>query len=160
MVFEVKKNLHSSKKNAIIDRLRMALETGILGDSSMKAMRDAIVILSIISVCVSCAMFGKSTEYHGFDARLLDRLTPGTTMAAEVLEVFGAPSHMVKLSNGNAYVYERSVSKGTGIWLVVLSFGNYETQYDRVVFFFDNEDILTHYGLSMNAGDASYGLPF
>ena len=126
----------------------------------MKTIGNAILILSILSVCVSCAMFGKSTEYHSFDARWLDSLTPGTTIAAEVLEVFGAPSRMMKLSNGNAYVYERSVSKGTGIWLVVLSFGNYETQYDRVVFFFDNEDILTHYGLSMNAGDASYGLPF
>lgn len=126
----------------------------------MKTIGNAILILSMLSVCVSCAMFGKSTEYHGFDARLLDSVTPGTTTAAEVLEVFGAPSRMMKLSNGNAYVYERSFSKGTGIWLVVLSFGNYETQYDRVVFFFDNEDILTHYGLSMNAGDASYGLPF
>jgi len=156
----VKKNLHSSKKNTIINKSHLVLETGILGGSSMKALRDAIVILSMISVCVSCAMFGKSKEYHGFDASWLERFTPGTTTAAEVLEVFGAPSHMVKLSNGNAYVYERSVSKGTGIWLVVLSFGNYETQYDRIVFFFDNEDILTHYGLSMNAGDSSYGFPF
>ena len=126
----------------------------------MKFMRDAIVVLTMISVCVSCAMFGKSKEHHGFDAGWLERFTPGATTTAEVLEVFGAPSRMVKLSNGNAYVYERSVSKGTGIWLVILSFGNYETQYDRVVFFFDNEGILAHYGLSMNAGDASYGLPF
>ena len=126
----------------------------------MKTVRYTIVILSMMLLCVSCAMFGKSKEYHGFDAKWLERFTPGTTTAADVLEVFGAPSRMVKLSNGNAYVYERSVSKGTGIWLVLLSFGNYETQYDRVVFFFDPEDILTHYGLSMNAGHSSYGLPF
>jgi hypothetical protein len=156
----VKKDLHSSRKNTIINRLCLVLEIGMLGGSSMKAMRDVIVILSMMSVCVSCAMFGKSKEYHGFNASWLESFTPGTTTAAEVLEVFGAPSHIVKLSNGNAYVYERSVSKGTGVWLVILSFGNYETQYDRVVFFFDDEDILTHYGLSMNAGDSSYGLPF
>jgi len=160
MVSKVKKDLHSSRKNTIINGASLVLEIGMVGGRSMKTVRDAIVILSMISVCVSCAMFGKSKEYHGFDATWLDRFTPGTTTAAEVLAVFGAPSHMVKLSNGNAYVYERSVSKGTGIWLVLLSFGNYETQYDRVVFFFDNEDILTHYGLSMNAGDSSYGLPF
>jgi hypothetical protein len=159
-VSKVKKDLHSSEKSTIINGASLVLEIGVLGGHSMKIVRDAIVILSMISVCVSCAMFGKSKEYHGFDAKWLDGFTPGTTLAAEVVEAFGAPSHIVKLSNGNAYVYERSVSKGTGIWLVVLSFGNYETQYDRVVFFFDNEDILTHYGLSMNAGDASYGLPF
>ena len=126
----------------------------------MKFIRDTIVVLSMMLLCVSCAMFGKSKEHHGFDARWLDQFTPGRTKAAEVLEAFGAPSSMVKLSNGNAYIYERSVSKGTGIWLVLLSFGNYDTQYDRVVFFFDNEDILTHYGLSMNAEDSSYGFPF
>jgi hypothetical protein len=160
MAFYMKNNLHSRKKNTIIINLYVVVEAVLLGGGSMKAMRDAIVVLSVILLCVSCAMFGKSKEYHGFDASWIKRFTPGTTTAAEVLEVFGAPSHMVKLSNGNAYVYERSVSKGTGIWLILFSFGNYETQYDRVVFFFDNEDILTHYGLSMNAGDSSYGLPF
>jgi hypothetical protein len=126
----------------------------------VKFIRDVIIVLSMILLCVSCAMFGKSKEYHGFDAGLLATFIPGTTTAGEIVAVFGAPTHLVKLSNGNAYVYERSVSKGTGIWLVLLSFGNYETQYDRAVFFFDNEDILTHYGLSMNAGDSSYGFPF
>jgi len=126
----------------------------------MKFMRDAIVVVSMLLLCGSCAMFGRSKEHHGFEVRWLDQFTPGTTTAAEVLGVLGAPSRVVELSNGNAYIYERSVSKGTGIWLVLLSFGNYETQYDRAAFFFDNDDILTHYGLSMNAGDSSYGLPF
>lgn len=126
----------------------------------MKLIRNAAIGLCIMLLGVSCAMFGKTKEYHDFDVRWLERFTPGTTTSAQVVELFGAPSRIVKLSNGNAYVYERSVSKGTGIWLVLVSFGNYETQYDRAVFFFDNENILTHYGLSMNAGDSSYGLPF
>ncbi|MBW2078532.1 MAG: hypothetical protein JRI71_13500, partial [Deltaproteobacteria bacterium] len=104
-------------KNTIINRSNLVLEIRVLGGSSMKTVRYTIVILSMMLLCVSCAMFGKSKEYHGFDAKWLDRFTPGTTTAADVLEVFGAPSRMVKLSNGNAYVYERSVSKGTGIWL-------------------------------------------
>jgi len=133
---------------------------GPLGNSSVKFIRDSIIVLSVMLLCVSCAMFGKNKEHHGFDARWLDQCNPGTTTAANVLELFGAPSNMVELSNGNAYVYERSISKGTGIWLVLVSFGNYETQYDRVVFFFDNKDILTHYGLSMHSGDSSYGFPF
>jgi len=126
----------------------------------MKLIFGVIIVLSMMLLDVSCAMFGKSTEYHGFDAGRLATFTTGTTTAGEIVKVFGAPTHIVKLSNGNAYVYERSVSKGTGIWLVLVSFGNYETQYDRVVFFFDHQDILTHYGLSMHGGDSSYGLPF
>jgi hypothetical protein len=64
------------------------------------------------------------------------------------------------MSNGNAYIYERSVAKGTALWLLIVSLGNYETQCDKVVFFFDNNDILTHYGVSLDAEKASYGLPF
>ena len=126
----------------------------------MKSIGVAIIVLSMISLYAGCAMFGKSKEYQPLDVSHLDNLQAGKTTASEVLEIFGSPSQVVKLSNGNAYIYERSVSKGTGIWLVILSFGNYETQHDRVVFFFDNGDILTHYGVSMNAGEASYGLPF
>lgn len=31
---------------------------------------------------------------------------------------------------------------------------------DREAFFFDKNDLLTHYGMSLNAGKASYGFPF
>jgi len=126
----------------------------------MKLVRDAGVVLGLMLLCAGCAMFAKTKEYHDFDARWLEQFSPGTTTSAQVVALFGAPTRMVELSNGNAYVYERSVSKGTGIWLLLLSFGNYETQYDRAAFFFDNQNILTHYGVSMNTGDSSYGLPF
>lgn len=123
--------------------------------SSMKSTRDAIIILSMICLCAGCLMLGKSKEYRPLEAGHFDTLQAGKTTASKVVEFFESPSQVIKLSNGNAYVYERSVSKRPGIWLVILSFGNYETPYDRVVSFFDNEDILTHYGVSMNAGDAS-----
>jgi hypothetical protein len=126
----------------------------------MKFIRNAIVALSVMILCVGCAMFAKSKEYHGFDAKKLNDVETGMTTAGDIVSAFGAPTNIVKLSNGNAYVYERSISKGTGIWLILLSLGNYETQYDRAVFFFDHKDILTHYGLSMHSGDSSYGFPF
>jgi hypothetical protein len=76
-----------------------------------------------------------------------------------VTEIFGAPSKVVELANGNAYVYKRSVTKGTICWLVLLTFGNAEKQHDQLVFFFDLEDTLTHYGLSLDADKAEYGFP-
>ncbi|MBW2105186.1 MAG: hypothetical protein JRI26_03970 [Deltaproteobacteria bacterium] len=50
--------------------------------------------------------------------------------------------------NGNAYIYRRSLSKGTGIWLLIVSFGNYDKHYDQIVIFFDNKNIMTHYGIT------------
>ncbi|UCH00202.1 MAG: outer membrane protein assembly factor BamE [Deltaproteobacteria bacterium] len=130
------------------------------GGRTLKSLHHAVILLLIISLCTGCALFGKNKEYQTFDSTLLDKLAPGQTTAAEVTRLFGAPSQVVKMSNGNAYIYKRSVAKGTGIWLVIVSFGNYDKQYDQIVLFFDTNDIMTHYGVSLNAGKASYGFPF
>ena len=126
----------------------------------MKSSKYAVLVLMIVIFSAGCTLISKNKEYQGFDPSGLDGLVSGQTTAAEVSRIFGAPSQVVKMSNGNAYIYKRSVAKGTGFWLVLVSFGNYDRQYDRVVFFFDQDDILTHYGASLNAQEASYGLPF
>jgi outer membrane protein assembly factor BamE (lipoprotein component of BamABCDE complex) len=111
-------------------------------------------------VCSGCFVFGTNKDYHPFEAELLDSVEPGQTTAKDISSVFGAPTKIVKMSNGNAFIYQRSVAKATLIWLVLISFGNYDNQVDQVVFFFDNQDVLTHFGASMNADKAGYGLPF
>ena len=118
------------------------------------------ISLLIVALCTGCVVLGKNTEYQPLDPALLDPLVPGQSKAADVCKVLGAPSQVVELSNGNAYVYRRSVIKGTGVWLVLVTFVNGDEQHDRVVFFFDKNDLLTHYGVSLNAGKASYGFPF
>lgn len=131
------------------------------GWNDVKLSRCVVIVLMMCSSFFSgCLVMGKNKEYQAFDASELDGLVPGQTTAAEVSRIFGAPSQVVKMSNGNTYVYKRSVAKGTALWLLILSFGNYDKQYDQVVFFFDQNDMLTHYGVSLNAGKASYGLPF
>jgi hypothetical protein len=126
----------------------------------MVVLRNSILFIIVLLSVTGCALFGKNMEYQPFDSSQLDKLIPGTTTAQEISGTFGAPSEVVKLSNGNAYIYQRAIAKGTGVWLILVSFGNYEKQYDRLVFFFDTNDILSHYGVSLNAGDASYGFPF
>ena len=126
----------------------------------MKSALSLGISLLILALCNGCVVLGKNTEYQPLDPTLLEPLVPGQSRAADVCKVLGAPSEVVELSNGNAYIYRRSVIKGTGVWLVLVSFVNGEEQHDRVVFFFDKNDLLTHYGMSLNAGKASYGFPF
>ena len=116
----------------------------------------ALIITTLLSGCLA---LGKNKEFQPFDSTELDKLVPGKTKAAEVTEIFGAPSEVVELANGNAYIYKRTVTKGTVCWLVLLTFGNAEKQHDQLVFFFDLNDTLTHYGLSLDADKAKYGLP-
>ncbi len=112
------------------------------------------------AVGVGCTVIGKTKEYQPFDPSKFQSLTPGKTRAADVTQLFGAPTEVVKLTNGNAYIYRRAVTKGTALWLVLLTLGNFDTQYDQVALFFDSENVLSHYGVSLNAEQTAYGLPF
>jgi outer membrane protein assembly factor BamE (lipoprotein component of BamABCDE complex) len=118
-----------------------------------------IIMVVLISFLSGCLVFGKNKEYQPFDSTELDKLVPGQSKASEVTEIFGSPTNVVKLANGNAYVYRRTITKGTMLWLILVTFGNADKQHDRLVFFFDLEDTLTHYGVSLNAAEAAYGLP-
>ncbi len=125
----------------------------------MRLVSYLVTILVITAFLSGCVVFGKNKEYRPFDSTELDKLTPGESRASEVTEIFGSPTRVVKLANGNAYVYQRTITKGTMLWCILVTFGNAEKQHDRLVFFFDLEDTLTHYGVSLDAAEADYGLP-
>lgn len=117
------------------------------------------IMVIIVAAVAGCTVLGKTKEYQPFDPEGLKEIVPGKTTAREVTRLFGAPVEVIKLSNGNAYFYKRAVTKGTALWLFLITLGNFDTKYDRLVFFFNSEDILTHYGVSLNADKASYALP-
>ena len=125
----------------------------------MRSTFRALAVLLVTTLLWGCVVIGKNKQFQPFDSTKLDSLVPGQTKAAEVTEIFGAPSEVVELSNGNAYIYKRTVTKGTVCWLVLLTFGNADKQHDQLVFFFDRSDTLTHYGLSLDADKAKYGFP-
>jgi len=126
----------------------------------LKRFREPLFVLLLVFFLQSCAGWAKTKDYHPFDASGLDKLIPGKSTAAQVTEILGAPSEIVKLSNGNAYIYRRSLSKGTGLWLLIVSFGNYDEHYDQIVIFLDKKNIMTHFAVTLDAHKATYGLPF
>lgn len=107
-----------------------------------------------------CAVIGRNKDYRAFNTQKMSSLVPGKTTAEEAVRWFGAPTEVIKLSNGNAYLYSRSTAKATGLWLIFVTFANYDRQFDQLVFFFDNGNILTHFGSSLHSDEASYGMPF
>jgi len=127
---------------------------------NMRTVLLASVVCLLITAASGCAVIGRNSDYHSFDPKLLSSVEPGKTRAADITKAFGAPNEVIKLSNGNAYMYTRSTSKGTGLWLVLVTFANYDKKHDQVVFFFDKNDTLTHYGSSIHAAEAEYGMPF
>lgn len=125
----------------------------------MRPTINILIVLLLASLLSGCIVLGKNKQFQPFDSTELDQLVPGQTKATEVTDIFGAPSEVVELANGNAYVYKRTVTKGTVCWLLLVTLGNVEKQHDQLVFFFDLNDTLTHYGLSLDADKAKYGMP-
>ncbi len=130
------------------------------GGNDLNSTSGKLIVLFTLIFLSGCFGFGKNQDYQPLDADKLEKLVKGQTTAAEICAHFGTPAQVVKMSNGNAYIYTRSVAKGTAVWLLLVSLGNYDKQYDQIMFFFDNNDILTHYGASFDARDSSYGFPF
>jgi len=122
--------------------------------------RAIILGFVIITFLSGCAVIGRNKDFRPFDEQVLTQVKPGQTTAAEVTKMFGPPSQIVKLANGNAYVYDRTLSKATGVWLVLVTFANYDIQHDRMVFFINKNDVVTHYGSSFKTDTAAYGTPF
>ena len=126
----------------------------------MRQLRIAMLLLMILVMASGCAVIGRGKDFRPIEEKTLAQVTPGKTTAADIMRLFGPPSQIVKLSNGNAYIYSRSLSKATGLWFVVVTFANYDTQHDRIVFFLNHQDLVTHYGSSFKSDTSSYGMPF
>jgi hypothetical protein len=119
---------------------------------------SGLIVLTIVAA--GCAAVGRTRDFRPIDQSSLSRITPGVTTGGEIVRMFGPPSQIIRLSNGNAYVYTSKLTKTTGLWLAIVTFVNMDTRQDQVVFFLNSQDVVTHHGASFHASEASYGLPF
>ncbi|GDY01846.1 hypothetical protein LBMAG49_11750 [Planctomycetota bacterium] len=87
-------------------------------------------------------------------------LKPGTTTAKEVVERLGAPTDIVQLGRRVAYRYDASVTKSAGLVLILFNMFGQDTRTDRVFVFFDEKDVLTHYGATFAVHRTQYALPW
>jgi hypothetical protein len=71
----------------------------------------------------------------------------GITTQAKVAELLGPPSQIISLASGTAFYYLREERRGRGFILIVYNQGTQEIRYDRAVFFFDRNGILTHHAI-------------
>jgi hypothetical protein len=72
----------------------------------------------------------------------------------------GAPNEVVQLGRRSAWRYDHSNGKVAGLTLFVVTFVNRDTRTDRVWFFFDEQDRLSHMGSSFEAADADWAMPW
>lgn len=99
---------------------------------------------------------GQVTQDQPLDPAVISQLAPGTNTAGDVVRLLGAPNQVVELGSGSAWLYQATNAKSMGLWLIVFGTFGKDAQADRCWVFFDKDDVLTHYGATLNADKSEY----
>lgn len=78
-----------------------------------------------------------------------EAIVEGKTTQNDIIQLFGPPSQIISLDTGSVFYYLLQEKKGRGMFLLLFNFKNEIVSYDRAIFFFDTEGVLTDYGFSV-----------
>ena len=84
-----------------------------------------------------------------------DAVSVGSSTKAEILALLGPPSQVITHANGEIFYYLHERAETRGLVLVVYNTSQTNTDYDRAIFFFDEEGVLSEYSLSADAESAA-----
>ena len=115
--------------------------------------------LFLVCFAAACGIARQDTN-EALDALTVRAFEPGRTTARDVVERLGAPTEVVQLGHRTAYRYDATTAKAAVLFLAVVNFGNQDTRSDRVWVFFDEHDVLSHYGATFAVHRAQYAMPW
>jgi len=111
----------------------------------------AIVLLCVVLIWM-LAGCGITRQTQGVMNKWRDESLPpfekGQTTQSEVIAQLGPPSQVIALNDGVVYYYMRELVISKGMYLIVYNWVRKQVSYDRAIFFFNSEGILTDYGYS------------
>ncbi len=116
-------------------------------------------VLPFFLLVTACA-FARQDTNEPIDAPTVRAFVPGKTTAREVVERLGAPTDVVQLGKRTAYRYDSASQKSTVLFLLLINFANQDARSDRVWVFFDEHDVVTHFGASFGTHRPQYAMPW
>ena len=119
----------------------------------------ALLALTSLLALPSCFM-GRFVKNEPLSMLAMEQLEPGTTTAAQAVDLLGAPVDVVQLGKRSAYAYAYTQEKNTGIILIVVGVFNEDVRQDRAWLFFDENDVLTHAAASFEGNHTRYAMPW
>jgi outer membrane protein assembly factor BamE (lipoprotein component of BamABCDE complex) len=113
-----------------------------------------------LALCVlllnGCAQFeSKRGVEVNWQSVVTEKLVIGKTTRPEVLELLGPPSQVIALDNESVLYYLFEHSEGEGLILIVYNRMRIDTRYDRAIFFFDENDVLTEFSTRLYPTDGT-----
>lgn len=101
---------------------------------------------AVLCLLQACAQYENK---RGVDVQwqdsVISQLTRGSSTRADVLKLLGPPSQVIALDGESALYYLFEHARGDGLILVLYNRTRIETTYDRAIFFFDDNDVLTEF---------------
>jgi outer membrane protein assembly factor BamE (lipoprotein component of BamABCDE complex) len=122
-------------------------------------MRIQLWLAAVVFVVPGC-FISRTIVNEPIRKQQVAKLEPGKSTADDVLTVLGAPTDVVQLGKRSAWRYDHTVSKTSGLWLLIVGVLNVDSQADRAWLFFDEHDVLVHAGATLTAESAAYSFPW
>jgi len=114
----------------------------------------AIAVLVCIVLLPACVQYeNKRGVDVNWQSSVTGQLVMGETTRKEILALLGPPSQLIALEDETVLYYLFEQSDGDGLVLIVYNRMKINTRYDRAVFFFDGNDVLSDYATYIYAAD-------
>jgi outer membrane protein assembly factor BamE (lipoprotein component of BamABCDE complex) len=103
----------------------------------------ALAVFALTLGCVNTSSGrGVEARWHDLDATAF---VPGQTTRSEVMEALGPPSQILTVGEETAFYYMLEMTEKKGLILLIYNTRDERTSYDRAVYFFDANDVLTDF---------------
>ncbi|MCR9184352.1 MAG: outer membrane protein assembly factor BamE [Halieaceae bacterium] len=103
-----------------------------------------LLLPALLLTLAGCAQYENRRGVEvGWTDAYMQSLQPGVTTRAEVMATLGPPSQVIALEGESILYYLFERSDGEGIVLVLYNRMQIDTHYDRAIFFFDEDGLLT-----------------
>ena len=110
-----------------------------------------IVAALVLTGCVQFeARRGIEVAWHD---QVVNNLRTGESTRADVLALLGPPSQVIALENETVLYYLFEKTEGKAAILILYNSVDIGTLYDRAIFFFDENDVLSGYSTKIHSHD-------
>jgi outer membrane protein assembly factor BamE (lipoprotein component of BamABCDE complex) len=118
----------------------------------MFTLLKTLLPLSLLIITVGCAQYSDKRGVEvTWQPDAMENMQKGETTRREVLTLFGPPSQVISMGDETVLYYLYEKTAGEGLILIVYNRFDVQTKYDRAVFFFDENDLLTEYSSQISA---------
>ncbi len=114
----------------------------------------SFIILLCLGLLSACVQFNSKRGVEvAWQRDVVDKLIRGQSTRAEVLDALGPPSQVITLQEETVLYYLFEKAEGEGLILILYNRIEVDTRYDRAIFFFDENDLLTDYSARISLHD-------